>query len=187
MEFRVFRRSRWCPPRNAGRTTGKHEVWGDLQITVDKWVTIRYVPWVGWLLVAIREGGPNGAAIRRYDHWEYKQMRKPTASAADDANPPQHLAAMESQVLSKLHPLVRQCACTRYDDGTPRLTGSLFICTQGSMWKATVTEPSAMLKLTILAGTLDDALAGLSLALESESVPWEVDQYARSRAPKKKS
>lgn len=113
-------------------------------------------------------------------------MRKRTSTPASDGTLATHLAAVETNVFDRLPSIVAQIVTTKYDDGDARQPGSLFISTQGSMWKATVTEPDSCLKLTMMAPTLDDALAGLELALAAESIPWEVDAYAMSRRPKNK-
>ena len=187
MKMRKWKRVGWSPARHWGHVVGKKETWGWIEISLDRELVIRHVPHLGWLLVAFREPMDRLRVIRSWTHWEYRQMRKPTVPTGTQESSAQHLAAVECQVFAKLHPLVRQCAMTKYDDGEPRLPGSLFISTQGSMWRATVTEPSACLKLTMMAGSLDDALAGLCLALEAESIPWEVDTYALSKRPKKKN
>lgn len=82
--------------------------------------------------------------------------------------------------------LLQQLTVVKTDDGEVRTPGGLLVSTQGGMWKLSVTEPDACLKLPFLAQYLDDALAGMELALGSDSIPWEVDQWALSRRPKKK-
>lgn len=183
---RVLRRVGWNPPRHRGRVVGKHELWVVIRIRVDRWLSLRYVPWCGWVPVAVRSLMWGGEIIGHYPHWEVKEMKKRTPALSNPESSSPHLAAMESVVFSKLHAIVKQCAITRYDDGDARTPGSCFISTQGSMWRVTVTEPDSCLKLTMMAQTLDDALAGITLALESESIPWELDAYAASRAKAKK-
>lgn len=187
MKLRCWKRIGWCPPRHWGTIVGKREVWGWVEISLDREVVFRYVPWTGWLPVAVRHPDDPLRVERSFQHWEVKTMksRKKAAEAAESSA--RHLAAVETEVFARLMPLVEQCAVTRFDDGESRVTGGLFISTQGSLWKATVTEPGECLKLTMMAQTLDDALAGLALALEAESIPWEVDTYALSKRPKKKS
>lgn len=187
MRFRQWARVPWRPRRHWGSLVGKREIWGYLQISVDRVLCLRYVPFSGWLLVCLRSPDDPLRVHRSWDHWEIREMKKRTPNANAEASPSQNLAAIESGLFSKLFPIVKQCAVTRYDDGDPRTPGSLFISTQGSMWRATVTEPDACLKLTMMAATLDDALAGLCLALEAESIPWEIDAYAMSKRPKKKN
>lgn len=187
VKFRCWKRVRWKPRRHWGWIVGKREIWGWVEVSVDREVVLRYVPFTGWLLVAIRHPDDPLRVERSFDHWEYKEMKKRTPALSNPESSAEHLASMESDVFSKLHSIVRQCAVTRYEDGDKRQPGSLFISTQGSMWRVTVTEPDSCLKLTMMAATLDDALAGVCLALESESIPWEVDAYAMSKKPKKKN
>jgi hypothetical protein len=97
------------------------------------------------------------------------------------------LAAAASAVFGGFPSLLQQLTVVKTDDNEPRTPGGLLVSTQGSMWKLSVTEPDPCLKLTFLAQFLDDALAGLELALASDSIPWEVDQWALSRRPKKKN
>jgi len=184
---RVVRKVGWNPPRHRGRVCPKRELWLTIQSRVDRFLTIRYLPSCGWLLVAVRDAAWRGRLIAEYPHWEVNEMKKRTPALHNPESSAQNLAAMESNLFSKLFAIVKQCAVTRYDDGDARNPGSLFVSTQGSMWRVTVTEPDSCLKLTMMAQTLDDALAGLCLALESESIPWEIDAYAMSRKPKKKN
>lgn len=186
MYLREIRLTAWRPRRSWAHLLGKREVWVVLLGRLDSRLILRYVPFAGWLPVHLRVFRGHVTGEVHYPHWGIKEMRKRNQAAPSSDSPAQHLAAMESATFSRLQPIVSQCCVTKYDDGDPRQPGSLFISTQGSMWRATVTEPDACLKLTMMAQTLDDALAGLALALEAESIPWEVDTYAMSKKPKNK-
>lgn len=187
MFAREIRLTRWRPRRTWAYLLGKREQWVTLLGRLDSRLVLRYVPFTGWLPVHLRVFGGDAQGEVHYPHWEVREMKKRNPSQTTVETLAHHLAAVESRVFDKLHPIVAQIATTKYDDGDPRTPGSLFISTQGSMWRATVTEPDACLKLTMMAQTLDDALAGLALALEAESIPWEVDTYAMSKRPKKKN
>jgi len=101
---------------------------------------------------------------------------------------PQHLAAMESAVFSKLHSLVAHCAITKYEDGDPRKPGWFTIKTMGSAWVVQVKEPDTALQLSAVGQTLDDALALIDILLTSEEAPWEPDPFLkRQSSPGKKS
>lgn len=187
MKIRVWKHVKWKPRRHWGWVVGKKDIWGCVQVRLDLELVLRYVPFTGWLLVALRDPAEPLRVVRNFQHWEIRQMKKRTPALSNPESSAEHLAAVESEVFNKLHSIVRQMAVTRYDDGDKRTPGSCFISTQGSMWRVTVTEPDSCLKLTMMAATLDDALAGVCLALESECIPWEVDAYALSKKPKKKN
>lgn len=186
MKFRTTRRIGWNPPRDRGRVCGRHPQVVHLVVRLDLVVVFGYLPFAGWYPVAIRDHVVAGRELHRYLSQKELVVKKRTPALSNPESSAQHLAAMESAVFSKLHAIIKQCAITRYDDGDARTPGSCFISTQGSMWRVTVTEPDSCLKLTMMAQTLDDALAGITLALESESIPWELDAYAASRAKNKK-
>lgn len=186
MKHRTTRRVGWRPPRHRGHVVGRCPQVVLLVVRVDVVVVFGYQPYAGWYPVSILDHLVAGRVLRRFATPKELAVKKRTPALSNPESSAQHLAAMESAVFSKLHAIVKQCAITRYDDGDARTPGSCFISTQGSMWRVTVTEPDSCLKLTMMAQTLDDALAGITLALESESIPWELDAYAASRAKNKK-
>lgn len=186
MKFRTARRTTWCPPRHRGLVVGRSPLVVRLVVRLDLVVVFAYQPFAGWFPVSILDHLVAGRVLRRFATPKELPVKKRTPALSNPESSSPHLAAMESVVFSKLHAIVKQCAITRYDDGDARTPGSCFISTQGSMWRVTVTEPDSCLKLTMMAQTLDDALAGITLALESESIPWELDAYAASRAKAKK-
>jgi len=176
----------WRPKRSWGHLLGSKERWFVILGRLDSRLVLRYVPWCGYLPVHLVVYRGEKTGEKAYPHWDVLEMKKRNQVPVTPEGTAQHLASVESVLFSKLHAIVKQLTVTRYDDGDPRTPGSLFISTQGSMWRATTTEPDACLKLTMMAPTLDDALAGLCLALEAESIPWEVDTYAMSKRPKPK-
>lgn len=117
----------------------------------------------------------------------YEEIRavkkKKSAASTTDA---QHLAAVESQVFAKLHPIVAHCSATKYDDGDPRKPGWVTMKTMGSAWVLEAKDPDTCSKLTVVQSTLDDALALLSVLLESEEAPWEIDPWMQAQAAKTK-
>lgn len=106
-----------------------------------------------------------------------------TTAASDGVK---HLAAMETNVFSKLQGLVAHCAVTRYDDGDPRKPGWFTVKTMGSAWVIQVKDPDTCLQLSAVGQSLDDALALIDILLTSEEAPWEPDPFARSQQAKKK-
>jgi len=116
------------------------------------------------------------------------QMKK--KKKGDQAGDARHLAAMESNVFTQCTGIVAHCAVTRYDDGDPRKTGWLTIKTQGSAWVVEAKDPDTCGRLQVVQASLDDALALMSVMLESEEAPWEHDvwlaqQKAKESKPKK--
>jgi len=112
-----------------------------------------------------------------------KMKKKKQAASTTDAA---HLAAMESQVFAKLHPIIAHCAETRYDDGDTRKAGWVTIKTMGSAWVIEAKDPDTCARLTVVQSSLDDALALLSVLLESEEAPWEHDQWLAQQQAKAK-
>lgn len=96
-----------------------------------------------------------------------------------------HLAPVESTVFSKLHPLVKHCAVTKYDDGEARTPGTVQIRTHGSSWTVQVVDIDGEAFFVAIGPTLDDALALASMLLESESAPWEVARWLKGKKTKK--
>lgn len=97
-----------------------------------------------------------------------------------------HQAAMESVVLSALHPLIAHCAVTRYEDGDKRLPGWWTVTTSGVTWKVTVKDPDSAASFAVTAPTLDEALTLACLLLESEEAPWEHDQWLQKGRARRK-
>lgn len=84
-----------------------------------------------------------------------------------------HLAALESEYMADVMPVVEHLALMQYDDGSPRQTGYLGVWTQGSAWVARLTDKDADAQLTAEGRTLDEALDLLALLLGAEDAPWE--------------
>lgn len=97
-----------------------------------------------------------------------------------------HLAAVESDYLSKLRPLVNHCCHTQYEDKTPRKPGWWTVKTMGSAWIIEVKDPDSCSRLVVVQQTLDDALTLASVLLESEEAPWEPDPWLKAAEAKGK-
>lgn len=109
-----------------------------------------------------------------------KSVGQPPASG----DRPVHLAAMESDILSKCHELVKHMAITRYDDGDPRRPGWITLKTMGSAWVVQVKDPDAALSLSATAQSIDDALQLADLLLGSDEAPWEPDPFLKAQRTK---
>jgi len=84
-----------------------------------------------------------------------------------------HLAALESEYLREVQPVVEALGMLQYDDGSPRQPGYLGIWTQGSAWVVRLTDNDASAQLTAEGRTLDEAMDMLAMYLGSEEAPWE--------------
>lgn len=114
-----------------------------------------------------------------------KAVKKKNTASSPEAGRV-HLAAVESNMFTKLHPLVEHMACTRYDDGDVRVPGWITIKTQGSAWQVQVKDPDSASSFVAVANSLDDALALASLLLEAEETPWEHDKWLADKKPRGK-
>jgi hypothetical protein len=134
-------------------------------------------------------GRSNGRDVRVWhptclDYSEVKRMKK--KAPPSNAGGAKHLASIESNILSQCHALVKHCAITQYDDGEPRKPGWITVKTFGSAWQVEAKDPDSCLVLRVVENSLDEALALMTLLLESEEAPWEQDtwlmqQQAKSR------
>jgi len=97
-----------------------------------------------------------------------------------------HLAALESTVLQNMHPIIAHCAVCQYDDGTSRKPGWVTLKTMGSAWVLEAKDPDSCAKITVVQSSLDDALALLSVLLEADEAPWELDPWLQQQAAKNK-
>lgn len=99
---------------------------------------------------------------------------------------PSHSAPLESTILGAFLNILKHCAITRFEDGTPRLGGTIIIRCEGTAWKMILKEPSAQLCLPLMAQTFDDLLATAELYLGAEEAPWEDDPNAWVPKPRGK-
>jgi len=133
-------------------------------------------------LIRLDRGG--NEAVTLYLPVMESRMKKRSPQASNGTGPV-HLAPIESRVFGGLMNIVAHLAEVRYDDGSPRQPGTLFIKTLGGAWSVTAKEPDAGAALPVVANTLDDALAALDLLLGADDAPWEVDPWARRQGQAK--
>lgn len=105
-------------------------------------------------------------------------------TAPSNASGQKHLASVETNILTQCHAIVRHCAVTQYDDGEPRKPGWITVKTFGSAWQIEAKDPDSCLALRVVENSLDEALALLTLLLESDEAPWEVDTWLQQQAAK---
>jgi len=111
-------------------------------------------------------------------------MKRVNASKQGTQGSATNLAAVESNVFSKLPSLVAHCCVVRYDDGEPRRPGWFTVKTQGAAWTVQVKDPDSCSQLQATAQSLDDALALADLLLGSEEAPWEPDPFLKRNQKK---
>jgi len=84
-----------------------------------------------------------------------------------------HLAALESEYLAEVQPVVEALGMLQYEDSSPRQPGYLGIWTQGSTWFVRLQDKDADAQMTCEGRTVDEALDTLAVLLGSENAPWE--------------
>lgn len=164
-----------------GQAGGK--VW--LVVVNGKWWNLTGRKGIGMWCTALSVVGGEEVVLDKPEVSRRKAMKKKKLDASSDVGVP-HLAALESVVLGKLHPIVAHCAVCQYDDGSPRKPGWVTVKTLGSAWVLEAKDPDSCAKLTVVQSTLDDALALLSVLLESDEAPWERDTWMVQQAAKTK-
>lgn len=103
------------------------------------------------------------------------------AAAGGDAR---HLAAIETELLAGVLPLVEHCAVVRYDDGDPRETGWFTVKTLGAAWIIQVKDPDTGNSFQFVSDRLDKALEGAALLLACEEAPWQPDAFLKKKKNK---
>jgi len=97
-----------------------------------------------------------------------------------------HNASIETKLFKDCPQFVSHLTTTRYDDGTPRKTGSAILKVVGTTFIIVLKEPDACLEMSCAGATLDDAVALAELLLGSSDAPWEPDPWAENRKSTRK-
>jgi len=129
--------------------------------------------------------GSSVARVTNYEPPELRTVKKKSLESAPEGQF-QHLAPMETKVLTGFEQVIAHCAVVRYDDGDARKPGWIVLKTLGSAWMLEAKDPDTCARLTASAGTFDDALTLMDLLLGSEQAPWEPDQWLRQAQGKRK-
>lgn len=116
--------------------------------------------------------------------WEFPSMKKKLGKLEDKLV--KHLAALESEILRGLLPLLEHCAVRQYDDGDPREPGWFTVRTQGAAWVVQVKDPDSACSFAAVAETLDKALESAALLLSCDDAPWEPDSFLMASKAKKR-
>ena len=147
-------------------------------------VVVQYRPWKG---ICVRNVTPRGGPL--LDRFvlspppETSMKRIELRQQAAEGRPT-HLAAIESNVLTKLPNLVAHCCITRYEDGSARKPGWWTLKTYGAAWVVQIKDPDSCCSLQATANDLDDALALAELLLGTDDAPWEPDPFLRKQKGK---
>jgi len=136
------------------------------------------------LTAALRNGNASLPSEKPTWTWEFPDMKKKSVASAESGG--RHLAALESNILAQLLPLVEHMGVTRYDDGDARLTGWVTIKTQGAAWVVQVKDPDSGNSFTVVDASLDKALETASLMLACDEAPWSPDPFLKAQGAKKK-
>jgi len=143
-----------------------------------------FQPGVGYSPISTRRptaGGPDAVVL--FFPVMVTRMKKPMPQATQGTGPT-HLAPVESIVFGSFPNIMAHLTVVRYDDGTPRQPGTIFLRTLGAAFQITATAPDAQCRLPVVGNTIDDALAALDLMLGADDAPWEIDPYAKARERK---
>lgn len=168
-------RPRTWTPKYSGRygwAVGKWVVW----VTWERF--LGYYPTGAWL-----EGSGWPGTRREFPDLSRRTVKKPNAPLPPVM--PDVLPAYETAVLKKFKRLTAFLTDRWYDDGSPRMPGSMWFDSDATGFTVMLKEKMLLLCVRLRAATLDDAFAAAEAFLGLESPPWEVDQYAADRAGKK--
>lgn len=148
-------------------------------------IRLTWAPFVGMAVTALWRPSPLWSPSDPPSFsWEFHAMKKRSVPAGADGEP--NRVEMASAVLKGHVSLVEHCACTRWEDGTPREPGWITIGTSGSSWTVTVKEPDACASFRVVAPTIDQALDTAALLLACEEAPWERDRFLEEQRKRKK-
>jgi hypothetical protein len=107
--------------------------------------------------------------------------------ATPEPTKPEDSPPVVSVVLKRFPRLLAFQTDRWYDDGSPRLPGSVWFDSDLGASKAMLKEPSLCLCARIRAATVDELYAAIELFLSLDNPPWEHDRFAAEKVqPKKK-
>lgn len=145
-----------------------------------------WYPWNGYQFRAWRASRP-GRGINDWDvEWEKVEMPIKRRVAPDAPLQFPDLPSV-TKLFAKLPTLVAFITARSYDDGAARVPGKFWVDASSAGFTVTLIDIDQALRLTVRAGTIDDAFAAAESLLGAENAPWEVDQFqAEKRAEKMK-
>lgn len=87
------------------------------------------------------------------------------------------LPAAPGKVLSGFANVLDFLSMRSWPDGSPRLTGTITLSTEGASWKACVKCPNSASVAFVTAETPDGLLKALDRGLESDTLEWREDRF----------
>jgi len=184
-------RDTWCRMKTRKRCGTRPRRWAPkthffLKVVGVAWSFVCwYSPRHGYVAVELIRHRREGPDERVYLTLPEPEMKRRVVGGGGSDSPHQHLAPIESDVLTRFPSLVAHCCITRYDDGEPRKPGWVTIKTLGSAWVVQAKDPDACASLTATGPTLDEALTLADLLLGAEEAPWEPDPFLKKLGGKK--
>jgi len=103
-----------------------------------------------------------------------KYLRKPTASAGDDGGGGS--IWMDPDFLSAFPALGEFMSDTRWEDGSPRETGTLLFFVEGGDVKACLMDRASSRRVFVTATTFRGLLELLEMGLRDDRLDWRKDQ-----------
>lgn len=104
-------------------------------------------------------------------------LRRKVADPADVGGPPSD----PRSVLKSFPAVIEHCTARKYEDGSAREPGMLFISVRGGEWRVTAKDPDADASISVQDPSLTDALAALDLLLANPDAQWQIDRWGASR------
>lgn len=171
----------WIKPRSWAST--RREVWYFAKASL-RWALVsdpRIGTWPSFTAFSWDWGVDAGGKPKPGGIFMLPKKKQVQAAAEVD-----HLASIETVVWKRWAPLVAHVAATRYDDTSPRKTGTIAISVQGDMWCVTCNDVDTAKRVRALAPELDKALALASALVAAPDTPWEDAPWLAQESARKK-
>lgn len=148
-------------------------------------VLFSWRPHRGMWAFQLYRNGPRGEVVHQTERTELPMGLKKRQALGLDSTPIPALPT-ETKLWAALPQLVEFIVATAYEDGSPRVPGTVQLETKAICFALTLRDPDSGMRLQIQAPTLDDVLKGANKLLGAPDAPWEVDRYLTEQLAKKK-
>lgn len=146
---------------------------------------VEHRPYRGYCALALHRTDPDGTVnVVNFPGVESKAMKRRSLGLGADA--PLPALSGESVVLKRFPRLCEFLTAVYYDDGSPRVPGTVWLKVDGIAFVLTLLDPDACARLNVRAASLDDVLTLTEKLLGSDGAAWELDRYAAEKAAQKK-
>lgn len=173
-----YRGSLWVPHRlSSPAPMGSYWYW---VLTGDYILRMAFRPYRGCHAVEKWSVVKGTIALRGHILW-HRERGSVKKVKVGDRSSVKHLAAVETEVLRDMMPIIEFQALLQYEDGSPRQAGYIGTWTNGSVWFARATDKDADATLTMEGRTWDEAMGLLSLHLAAENAPWEPNSRKKKK------